>query len=408
MMIKNKPELLVPAGDFEKLEFAVNYGADAIYLGGQNFGLRANAKNFDEDELARAVNYAHDRQVKVYATVNIFAHDNDIESLKNYLPVLKDTDAIIVADPGVFFMVKEILPDVDIHISTQANVTNYKSVQFWAKLGAKRIVLARELSLREIKNIHTLNPEIELEAFVHGAMCISYSGRCLLSNFLTGRDANHGDCAQACRWKYNLVEETRQGEFFPIIENESSTFILNSKDLCMVNYLDKLIECGVSSFKIEGRMKSVYYAAGCAKIYREAIDDYCADEKIYNEKKNYYAEELEKVSHRCYSTGFYFGRGQNEICESNSYIKQFDFVGVVKDFDSMTFLATIEQRNKIQIGDEIEVFSPKQNFSMKIESMYDENESSINSAPHAQQIFKIKMPYAVKKMDILRRKKIRI
>lgn len=403
-MHQKKPELLAPAGDFEKLKFAINYGADAVYLGGQNFGLRANSKNFDESELNHAISYAHKHNVKVYVTVNIFANNEDIDGLKNFLPSLKQADAILVADPGIFFMVKNILPDMDIHISTQANVTNYESARFWAQLGAKRIVLARELSLAQIKQIHEKVSQVELEAFVHGAMCISYSGRCLLSNFLTSRSANHGDCAQPCRWKYNLVEETRPGEFFPIYENENGSFIMNSKDLCMVNHLDELIKCGVTSFKIEGRMKSIYYVAGCTKIYREAIDDYFAQSSLYYSKKDYYLEQLNKISHRHYSTGFYFGKSQNEIYESASYIKSYEFLGIVKDFDLANSIATIEQRNKIQVGDEIEILSPKKNFSMKIENLWDSDGVQINSAPHAQQIIKLKSPYPLNKMDIIRKK----
>ncbi len=402
-MDKNDIELLAPAGDFEKLKFAINYGANAVYLGRQNFGLRSNAKNFDDDEFESAISYAHAHNVKVYVTVNIFAHNEDIDALKKFLPSLKNADAILVADPGIFSLVKEILPDMPIHISTQANVTNYESAKFWTKLGAKRIVLARELSLAQIKKIHESLPQIELEAFVHGAMCVSYSGRCLLSNYLTGRSSNHGDCAQPCRWKYNLVEENRPGEFFPIGENENGTFILNSKDLCMVEHIDQLIESGVKSFKIEGRMKSIYYTAGATKIYREAIDDYFADKKIFAAKKNYYVDELNKISHRHYSTGFYFGQNQNEIYESASYIKPYDFLGVVKDFDKENSIATVEQRNKIEVGDQIEILSPKNIFEMKIEQMWDSDNNKIKSAPHAQQIIKIKSDIPLNKMDIIRK-----
>lgn len=402
-MDKNDIELLAPAGDFEKLKFAINYGANAVYLGRQNFGLRSNAKNFDENEFESAISYAHAHNVKVYVTVNIFAHNEDIDALKKFLPSLKNADAILVADPGIFSLVKEILPDMPIHISTQANVTNYESTKFWTKLGAKRIVLARELSLAQIKKIHESLPQVELEAFVHGAMCVSYSGRCLLSNYLTGRSSNHGDCAQPCRWKYNLVEENRPGEFFPICEDENGSFILNSKDLCMAEHIDKLIESGVKSFKIEGRMKSIYYTAGATKIYREAIDDYFADKKIFAAKKNYYVDELNKISHRHYSTGFYFGQNQNEIYESASYIKPYDFLGVVKDFDKENSIATVEQRNKIEVGDQIEILSPKNIFKMKIEQIWDSDGNKIKSAPHAQQIIKIKSDVPLNTMDILRK-----
>ena len=407
---KNKIELLAPAGDFEKLKFAINYGADAVYLGGQNFGLRANSKNFDLEELDQAINYVHEHKKKVYVTVNIFAHNDDIDSIKKYLLYLKDADGLIIADPGIFLLAKEILPDMEIHISTQANITNYKAAEFWAKLGAKRIVLARELSFEQIKLIKSKIKNIELEAFVHGAMCISYSGRCLLSNFFTGRDSNHGDCAQPCRWKYKLYaleEETRKNQFWPIYEDQNGSFILNSKDMCMINYLDKIFDSGITSLKIEGRMKSVYYVAAVTKIYREAIDDYLKDNEIYNSKKDYYMSELEKVSHRHYSTGFYFGKSKNEIYDTSSYIKKYDFVGVIIDFDTKNNLAIIEQRNKIKIGDELEILSSRENnnFKLKINKIYDHDDQEIDSAPHAQQIIKIKMPRPVNKLDILRIKK---
>ena len=397
-------ELLSPAGDFEKLKFAINYGADAVYLGGKNFGLRANAKNFDSDDFLCALDYAHEHGVRVYVTVNIFAYNQDIDELKDFLFNIKGADAVLVADPGVFVTVKETLPDMDIHISTQANVTNYKSAEFWSKLGAKRIVLARELSLDQIKEICESLPDVEFETFVHGAMCVSYSGRCLLSNYLTGRSSNHGDCAQPCRWRYNLVEENRPREFLPVFENQDGTFILNSKDLCMIEHLDKLIECGVKSFKIEGRMKSIYYVAGCTKVYREAIDDYYRDRKDYEAKKSYYIDELNKVSHRRYSTGFYFGQQSNEIYDTASYSQTYDFLGIVLDFDEKNNIATVEQRNKISVGDRVEILSPKKNFCFDISKMWDINGDKINSAPHAQQIIKIKSPYRIYRFDILRRK----
>ena len=406
-MDKKKIELLAPAGNFEKLKFAINYGANAVYIGDKNFSLRANSKNFDYDELNLAIKYAHERDVKIYVAINIFAKNKDLIELKKNLYVFKNADALIISDPGIFLLVKEILPDMEIHVSTQANVLNYKTVEFWKKLGAKRIILARELSCDEIKFIAEKNIDIELEAFVHGAMCISYSGRCLLSNFLAGRDANHGDCAQPCRWKYKLYaieEEKRKNKFWPIWEDDNGSFILNSKDICMVNYLDKLFDCGIKSLKIEGRMKSVYYVAAVTKIYREAIDDYFLDKKIYDEKKNYYLSELEKVSHRIYSSGFYLGEEKNEIYESSSYINNYYFVGVVKDFDEKNFFAIVEQRNKIKIGDEIEILDKKKIFCIKVKEMLDYDGSKINEAPHAQQIIKIKMDFKVEKMDLIRKK----
>lgn len=406
-MDKKKIELLAPAGDFEKLKFAINYGADAVYIGDKNFSLRANSKNFDYDELNLAIKYAHENNVKVYVAINIFARNKDLSELEKNLYVFKNADALIISDPGIFLMVKEILPDMEIHVSTQANVLNYKTVEFWKKLGAKRIILARELSCEEIKFIVEKNIDIELEAFVHGAMCISYSGRCLLSNFFTGRDSNHGDCAQACRWKYKLYaleEEKRKNKFWPIWEDDNGSFILNSKDICMINYLDKLFDCGVKSLKIEGRMKSIYYVAAVTKIYREAIDDYFLDKEIYDEKKNYYLDELEKVSHRIYSSGFYLGDKKNEIYESSSYINNYDFVGIVRDFDEKNFFAIVEQRNKIKVGDEIEILGKKEIFYMKVKEIFDSDGNEIKEAPHAQQIIKIKTDFKLEKMDLLRKK----
>ena len=406
-MDKNKIELLAPAGDFEKLKFAINYGADAVYIGGKNFSLRANAKNFAPDELNLAIRYAHDHSVKVYIAVNIFAKNKDLSELKKSLYEFKYADALIISDPGVFLLVKEILPDMEIHVSTQANVLNYKTVEFWKKLGAKRIILARELSCEEIKFIAEKNIDIALEAFVHGAMCISYSGRCLLSNFFAGRESNHGDCPQVCRWKYKLYaleEEKRKNKFWPIFEDDNGSFILNSKDICMVNYLDKLFDSGVKSLKIEGRMKSIYYVSAVTKIYREAIDDYFLDKKIYNEKKNYYLSELDKVSHRVYSTGFYLNETANEIYGSSGYMSSYDFLGVVKGFDEKNFLAVVEQRNKIKIGDEIEILGKDKSLNMKIKKMFDSDENEIKEASHAQEIIKIKMDFKVEAMDLIRKK----
>lgn len=406
-MDKNKIELLAPAGDFEKLKFAINYGADAVYMGGKNFSLRANAKNFNSDELNLAIKYAHHHNVKVYIALNIFAKNKDLTELKKNLYEFKNADALIISDPGIFLLVREILPNMEIHVSTQANVLNYKAVEFWKKLGAKRIILARELSCEEIKFIAEKNIDVDLEAFVHGAMCISYSGRCLLSNFFTGRESNQGDCAQVCRWKYKLYaleEEKRKNKFWPIFEDDNGSFILNSKDICMVNYLDKLFDSGVKSLKIEGRMKSIYYVSAVTKIYREAIDDYFLDKKIYNEKKDYYLRELEKVSHRAYSTGFYLNETRNEIYENNSYINSYDFLGVVKDFDEHNFFAIVEQRNKIKLGDEIEILGKDKILNMKIKKMFDSDENEIKEASHAQEIIKIKMDFKVEEMDLIRKK----
>jgi putative protease len=404
-----KPELLSPAGDFEKLKFAINYGADAVYLGLKNFSLRSQAKNFDD--INNAINYAHKNNVRVYLALNIFARNKDIDLIKKYFDIIKLADAVIISDLGLFALIKKNISDsnTEIHISTQANTTNYESAKFWYTNGAKRIILARELTLDEIKIIHEKNLNLILEAFVHGAMCVSYSGRCLLSNYFTARDANHGDCAQPCRWKYNLnyslEEQTRPGNFLNICEDSEGSFILNSKDLCMINFLPELINSGVKSFKIEGRAKSLYYTAVCTKIYREAIDDYFLDKNIYEAKKKYYLDELKKISHREYSTGFYFDSNSNkQIYKNNSYIKTYDFLGIVLDFDEKNSLAVVEQRNKINVGDEIEIFSRGKNFAMKINELYDENNNAIKNAPHAQEIIKIKMPQHVCKMDIIRKK----
>ena len=401
-----KPELLAPAGNMEKLKMALLYGADAVYLGGKAFGLRAFGGNFTNEELQEAVDFAHKLGKKIYVTVNIFPHNSDIAKLPAYLTFLNEikVDAILVADLGVFNLAKEYAPDVELHISTQANNTNWAAVNAWAELGASRVVLAREMSLEEIKEIRE-KCSVELEMFVHGAMCISYSGRCLMSNYLTGRDANRGSCAQPCRWNYALVEEKRPGQYFPVLEDERGTYIFNSKDMCLLPYLPDVIASGVDSLKIEGRMKSVHYAASVVKAYREAIDSYFAAPEQFEVKKEW-VEELDKVSHRAYTTGFYYGRPteKDQIYGTSSYTQTSDFVGLVLDYDEKTGFATVEQRNNMKVGQEIEIFQPHlAGYRQILQEMYNDEGEAIQVAPHPQQIVKIRMDKPVEPYGILRR-----
>ena len=401
-----KPELLAPAGNMEKLKMALLYGADAVYLGGKAFGLRAFGGNFTNEELQEAVDFAHKLGKKIYVTVNIFPHNSDIAKLPAYLTFLNEikVDAILVADLGVFTLAKEYAPDVELHISTQANNTNWAAVNAWAELGASRVVLAREMSLEEIKEIRE-KCSVELEMFVHGAMCISYSGRCLMSNYLTGRDANRGSCAQPCRWNYALVEEKRPGQYLPVLEDERGTYIFNSKDMCLLPYLPDVIASGVDSLKIEGRMKSVHYAASVVKAYRQAIDSYFAAPEQFEVKKEW-VEELDKVSHRAYTTGFYYGRPteKDQIYGTSSYTQTSDFVGLVLDYDEKTGFATVEQRNNMKVGQEIEIFQPHlAGYRQILQEMYNDEGEAIQVAPHPQQIVKIRMDKPVEPYGILRR-----
>ena len=401
-----KPELLAPAGNMEKLKMALLYGADAVYLGGKAFGLRAFGGNFTNEELQEAVDFAHKLGKKIYVTVNIFPHNSDIAKLPVYLTFLNEikVDAILVADLGVCTLAKEYAPDVELHISTQANNTNWAAVNAWAELGASRVVLAREMSLEEVKEIRE-KCSVELEMFVHGAMCISYSGRCLMSNYLTGRDANRGSCAQPCRWNYALVEEKRPGQYFPVLEDERGTYIFNSKDMCLLPYLPDVIASGVDSLKIEGRMKSVHYAASVVKAYREAIDSYFAAPEQFEVKKEW-VEELDKVSHRAYTTGFYYGRPteKDQIYGTSSYTQTSDFVGLVLDYDEKTGFATVEQRNNMKVGQEIEIFQPHlAGYRQILQEMYNDEGEAIQVAPHPQQIVKIRMDKPVEPYGILRR-----
>lgn len=364
-MTDKKVELLAPAGDMERLEAAVKFGADAVFMAGDSFGLRANAKNFNREAMKEAVNYAHENGVNVHITMNIVPHDEDMVGIEDYLKFLDEigVDALIISDPGIFSIAKE-LTDIDLHVSTQASVTNSATVNFWYNMGAKRVILARELSLEEIIEIRDNTPkDLEIEVFVHGAMCISYSGRCLLSNYMTGRDANRGDCAQACRWKYSIQEENRPGEYYPIEEDGSGTYIMNSKDLCLIDELDKLIEAGIDSFKIEGRMKTAFYVATVIRSYRQAIDAYY--EGNYNEETvQKYFNELQKASHRHYTKGFFHKKpdGEDQIYENSSYIRKYDFIGTVLDYNPETKEAVIEQRNRFFPGEEIEIFGNSKDF----------------------------------------------
>lgn len=405
-----KIELLAPAGDLEKLKIAIDYGADAVYFGGESFGLRAGSKNFTVDEIREGVAYAHERGKKVHMTVNIFAHNEDIDGLEQYLGQLADIpiDAFIVSDPGVIMMIREAIPYAEIHLSTQANMTNYKTAEFWHKQGVKRIVLARELTFDEIRELRRRLPEaLELEAFIQGAMCISYSGRCLLSNFMIERDANRGECAHPCRWKYRLVEEQRPGEYFPIEEDERGTYILNSRDLCMIEHIPDLIRSGLASGKIEGRMKSIFYVATVVGAYRRAIDAYYADPEgcVFNPE---WLTELKKVSHREFTTGFYYKKPTNkdQNYQTSAYTREYTFVGLVKSYDEKTGFALVEQRNKMNLGDEIEVFGPHTDFfTQKIEVMLDEEGQPIESAPHPQQLVRIKMDQPVLEKFMFRKQK---
>ncbi|NFD77637.1 U32 family peptidase [Clostridium botulinum] len=404
MFNMKKPELLAPAGNLEKLKTAINFGADAVYLGGSRLNLRAFADNFTDDELQEGIKYAHDRGRKVHVTINVFPRNEDFNGLEEYLKKLYEfnVDAIIVSDPGIIMTAKETVPNLEIHLSTQANTVNFKTINFWYKQGVKRTVLARELTLEEIKTIREkIEKDCELEAFVHGSMCMSYSGRCLLSNYMTGRDSNRGACAQPCRYKYYLMEEKREGEYFPILEDDKGTYIMNSKDMCMIEHIPELVQSGIDSFKIEGRMKSSFYVATVVKAYREAIDAYFEDPENYTFKERW-MDYLKKASHRAYFTGFYFNDPNKQLHESSSYIRTCDIVGIVKEFSEETMEAIVEQRNKLLDGDELEVLRPEGPiFKINITNMRDKNDKKIDSAPSAQMVFKVNTDKSLKENDIL-------
>ena len=403
-----KPELLIPAGSLEVLKTAVLYGADAVYIGGEMFGLRAKAKNFSKEDMKKGLEFAHEHGVKVYVTANIVAHNEDLEEVRQYMKELKEIkpDALIISDPAIFTIAKEEVPEIDIHISTQANNTNYGTYLFWHRLGATRVVSARELSLKEIKEIRKHIPdELEIESFNHGAMCISYSGRCLLSNYFTGRDAIRGACTHPCRWKYAVMEESRPGEYLPVEENERGTYIFNSKDLCMIEYIPEIIDAGIDSLKIEGRMKTALYVATVARTYRKAIDDFFVSEECYRSNMEYYKEEISKCTYRQFTTGFYFQKPDEntQIYDSNTYVKEYTYIGMVEDYKDGKLKLT--QRNKFSVGEVIEVMNPDgSNEFLTVHSIEDEEGKTMESAPHPKQVIWVDVKKELPKGYILRRK----
>ncbi|MBP3814337.1 MAG: U32 family peptidase [Butyrivibrio sp.] len=402
-----KPELLIPASSLEVLKTAVMFGADAVYIGGDAFGLRAKAKNFSKEEMKEGIEFAHEHGVHVHVTVNILAHNYDLDGVETYLHELKELkpDALIIADPGIFMKARRICPEIDIHVSTQANNTNYETYNFWHDLGAKRVVAARELSMAEIKEIKQRIPEdLEMESFIHGAMCISYSGRCLLSNYFTGRDANHGACTHPCRWKYAVVEEKRPGEYLPVYENERGTYIFNSKDLCMIEHIPELVDAGVDSCKIEGRMKTALYVATVARTYRKAIDDFFESEEKYRQNMPWYLDQISKCTYRQFTTGFYFGKPSDEmqIYDNNTYVSEYIYLGIVYDIDERGF-AKIEQRNKFSVGDEIEIMKPDgTDVKVRVNGMYTEDGIAVESCPHSKEIIYLDLSERPSRYDILR------
>lgn len=406
---KKKPELLVPASSLEVLKTAVRFGADAVYIGGEAFGLRAKAKNFSTEEMAEGIAFAHSYGVKVYVTANILAHNGDLDGARLYFKEMAELkpDALIISDPGMFTLAKENCPEIELHISTQANNTNYLTYRFWWEQGAKRVVSARELSLREISEIRAQIPEkMEIESFVHGAMCISYSGRCLLSNYFTGRDANKGACTHPCRWKYAVVEETRPGEYLPVYENERGTFIFNSKDLCMIEYIPEMVQAGIDSFKIEGRMKTALYVAAVARTYRKAIDDYFTSEQTYRDNMDWYRTEIAKCTYRQFTTGFYFGKPDEntQIYDTNTYVNESVYLGIVEEVKDS--LARLEQRNKFCVGDQIEIMKPSgENVSVTVQAIYTEEGETVDSAPHPKQRLWISLSEKAEEGDLLRTRK---
>lgn len=435
-MKQKKPELLVPASSLEVLKTAVHFGADAVYIGGEAYGLRAKAKNFSMEEMAEGIAFAHEKGVRVHVTANILAHNYDLSGAEGYFHELKTLkpDALIIADPGMFLLARQICPEIDIHISTQANNTNYLTCRFWYEQGAKRVVSARELTLKEIKEIRENIPEeMEIESFVHGAMCISYSGRCLLSSFFTGRSANSGACTHPCRWKYALMEETRPGEYFPVFENDRGTYIFNSGDLNMIEHIPELVEAGIDSFKIEGRMKTALYVATVARTYRRAIDDYSVSEEKYRANMDWYRAEIGKCTYRKFTTGFYFGKADEtaQIYDESTYVSEAVYLGIVSAVteagaateakaagdtaaaDSaapdahVVCRARIEQRNKFCVGDTIEIMKPNgENIPARVIAMYDEDGNALESCPHPKQLVDVELSAKAAVGDILRKEKL--
>ena len=419
-MRREKPELLIPASSLEVLKTAVMFGADAVYIGGEAFGLRAKAKNFTPEEMAQGIAFAHEHGVKVYVTANILAHNDDLAGAEEYFAELRDMqpdqpDALIISDPGMFTIAKKVWPEVEIHISTQANNTNYQTYLFWWGLGAKRVVSARELSLAEIADIRAHIPEdMEIESFIHGAMCISYSGRCLLSNYFTGRDANQGACTHPCRWKYAVVEEKRPGEYLPVYENERGTYIFNSKDLCMIEYVPEIVAAGIDSLKIEGRMKTALYVATVARTYRKAIDDFFESEEKYRANMDWYKAEISKCTYRQFTTGFYFGKPDEntQIYDSNTYVNEYTYLGIIEELKAWDMhggkvLARIEQRNKFCVGDTIEIMQPDGcNVEVRVLAMYDKEGEAVESCPHSKQEIWLELSEMPAKYDLLRVKSL--
>ena len=393
------PELLIPASSLEVLKTAVVFGADAVYIGGEAFGLRAKAKNFSMEEIQEGIAFAHAHDVKVYITANILAHNGDLSGVRAYFEELKEIkpDALIISDPGVFMIAREVCPEIDIHISTQANNTNYGTYQFWHQLGARRVVTARELSMAELKEIREKAPaDLEMETFIHGAMCISYSGRCLLSNYFTGRDANRGACTHPCRWKYAIVEETRPGEYMPVYENERGTYIFNSKDLCMIEHIPELIDSGIDSFKIEGRMKTALYVATVARTYRKAIDDYLESPELYQKNMDWYLDQISNCTYRQFTTGFFFGKPDEsaQIYDNNTYVKEYTYLGIIGECTA-DGLYRIEQRNKFSVGEQIEIMKPDgRNIPAVVRRIVDEEGQEMQSAPHPKQVLYIELAAA--------------
>ncbi len=401
------PELLIPASSLEVLKIAVIFGADAVYVGGEAFGLRAKAKNFSMEEMREGIAFAHEHDVKVYVTANILAHNDDLEGVRTYFEELKEIkpDGLIIADPAIFEIAGEVCPEIERHISTQANNTNYGTFRFWHRQGATRVVTARELSLEEIREIRAHIPEdMEIETFVHGAMCISYSGRCLLSNYMVGRDANQGACTHPCRWKYSIVEETRPGEVMPVFENERGTYIFNSKDLCMIEHLPELLEAGVDSLKIEGRMKTALYVATVARTYRKALDDYQVSPELYRQNMPWYLDQISNCTYRQFTTGFFFGKPDEEsqIYDNNTYVKEYTYLGIIGEEKDGTY--RIEQRNKFSVGEKIEVMKPNgDNIEVTVKRILTEDGTEQESAPHPKQVLYVDLGIAVDQYDILRR-----
>ncbi len=403
-------EILAPAGNLSRLKTAITYGADAVYAGGEEFSLRAAAQNFSKDDLLRGIEFVHNQNKKIYITANIFPHNKDIDEMPRFFEEMEklSPDGLIISDLGAFMMAKKYAPSVPIHVSTQANNVNYMTVNAWGELGAERVVLGRELSFDEIKEIREKTPkEIELEAFVHGAMCISYSGRCLLSNYMINRDANNGECAHPCRWKYSLVEEQRPGEYMDVVENERGTYIFNSKDLCMIKHIPELCASGITSFKIEGRVKTEYYVATVVKTYREALDSYLSNPDKYVFKEEW-MDELYKVSNRHYTTGFFLGKPTDDaqVYTSSAYIREYNVCAVVIGFDEETGETILEQRNKFSVGDDVEVIMPKESFlPATVTKMTDGDGNEIESCPHARQIIKINFGRQLPKDSMVRKRR---